>query len=57
MSCPHTLKPVWCSVCAGIEPKRITTVGSELFEDGRPTGRSLDHERVITARRTQRRRR
>jgi hypothetical protein len=38
-------------MCAGIIPRRITLDGARILVDGADSGRVLDHERAITARR------
>jgi len=51
-ACPHGKGPAsTCSMCLGIIPRRITTDGADLLIDGEPSGRQIDHERAITARR------
>jgi hypothetical protein len=35
----------------GIVPQRVEIIGNEVYVDGKPNGRQVDHERAITARR------
>lgn len=44
-----------CTQCLGIIPQRVEIIGNEVYVDGKPNGRQVDHERVITARRTRKR--
>lgn len=55
--CPHGARstPDTCSQCIGGPVKKITLVGQSLLIDGQPSGRTMDHEHVITARRKARR--
>jgi hypothetical protein len=51
-SCAHSLKDSrGCTQCLGIVPQRVEIVGNEVYVDGKPNGRQVDHERAITARR------
>lgn len=55
-ACPHGKGPAsTCSMCLGIIPRRITTDGARILVDGADSGREIDHERAITARRRARR--
>ncbi len=56
MTCPHSTKDSrGCTQCLGIVPQRVTLDGARILVDGVDSGRTLDHERVITARRTRKR--
>ena len=52
--CPHGERstPDRCSQCLpGIIPQRITLDGARILVDGADSGRLIDHEKAITARR------